>query len=38
VEIRELRAEDWPAVEAIFVEGIATGAATFETGPPDYES
>ena len=31
-------ADDWPAVEAIFVEGIATRSATFETGPPDYES
>ncbi len=31
-------ADDWPAVEAIFVEGIATRAATFETEPPDYDS
>jgi L-amino acid N-acyltransferase YncA len=31
-------AEDWPAVAAIFVEGIATRAATFETEPPTYES
>ncbi|HEU4971752.1 MAG TPA: GNAT family N-acetyltransferase [Gaiellaceae bacterium] len=37
-EIRPMRADDWPAVEAIFVEGIATRSATFETGPPDYES
>ena len=29
---------DWPAVEAIFVEGIATRAATLETEPPDYDS
>ena len=33
-----MRADDWPAVETIFVEGVATRAATFETGPPDYES
>jgi phosphinothricin acetyltransferase len=33
-----MRADDWPAVQAIFVEGIATRAATFETEPPDYES
>jgi L-amino acid N-acyltransferase YncA len=33
-----MRAEDWPAVAAIFVEGIATRAATFETEPPDYDS
>ena len=30
--------DDWPAVEAIFVEGIATRCATFETEPPDYDS
>jgi len=29
-------AADWPAVEAIYAEGIATRAATFETEPPDY--
>jgi L-amino acid N-acyltransferase YncA len=29
---------DWPAVEAIFAEGIATRAATFETEPPDYDT
>jgi phosphinothricin acetyltransferase len=30
--------EDWPAVAAIYAEGIATRAATFETEPPDYDS
>ena len=29
-------AGDWPEVEAIYAEGIATRAATFETEPPDY--
>ncbi len=29
---------DWPAVEAIYAEGIATRGATFETEPPDYAS
>ena len=29
---------DWPAVQAIYAEGIATRAATFETEPPDYDS
>jgi L-amino acid N-acyltransferase YncA len=29
--------EDWPAVERIYAEGIATRCATFETEPPDYE-
>jgi L-amino acid N-acyltransferase YncA len=28
---------DWPAVEAIYAEGIATGDATFETEPPSWE-
>jgi len=27
---------DWPAVEAIYAEGIATRSATFETEPPEY--
>ena len=27
---------DWPEVEAIFLDGIATGNATFETSPPSY--
>ena len=36
IEIRPLHASDWPAVEAIYAEGIATRAATFETGTPDY--
>ncbi len=28
---------DWPAVEAIYAAGIATGEATFETAPPSWE-
>ena len=28
---------DWPAVEAIYAAGIATGEATFETEPPSWE-
>ena len=36
-EIRPLAEEDWPAVEAIYAEGIATGQATFETAPPSWE-
>ncbi|MET1087908.1 MAG: N-acetyltransferase family protein [Arthrobacter sp.] len=36
--IRELTREDWPAVEAIWAEGIATGHATFETAPPTWEN
>jgi L-amino acid N-acyltransferase YncA len=33
-----LRPEDWPAVKAIYDEGIATGDATFETGAPEWET
>jgi L-amino acid N-acyltransferase YncA len=29
--------EDWPAVETIYAEGIATGDATFETKPPNWD-
>jgi L-amino acid N-acyltransferase YncA len=32
-----MSAEDWPAVEAIYAVGIATGNATFETETPSFE-
>ena len=32
-----MRADDWPAVRAIYLEGIATGNATFETQAPSWE-
>lgn len=32
-----MKAEDWKAVRAIYVQGIATGNATFETDVPDWE-
>jgi len=35
--IAPMPAEDWPAVEAIEQEGIATGNATFETESPGWE-
>ena len=35
--VRELRAEDWPAVRAIYEDGIESGDATFETEPPSWE-
>jgi L-amino acid N-acyltransferase YncA len=38
IEIRPMLPSDWPAVEAIYAEGIATRAATFETKPPDYDA
>ena len=37
IEIRPFGDEDWPAVRAIYAEGIATGNATFETEPPSFE-
>ncbi len=35
--IEALRPEDWPQVRAIYVEGISTGTATFETDVPDWD-
>ena len=32
-----MQAEDWPAVEAIYQQGIVTGNATFETESPGWE-
>jgi phosphinothricin acetyltransferase len=37
VQIRTLDESDWPAVAAIYAEGIATGHATFEAEPPTWE-
>lgn len=43
METEELKIEpmtdaDWPAVRAIYLEGIATGHATFETSAPEWEA
>jgi phosphinothricin acetyltransferase len=35
--VRDLRPEDWPAVRAIFEDGIRSGA-TFETQAPSWET
>lgn len=35
--VRDLRLEDWPAVRAIYEDGIRSGA-TFETRPPSWEA
>ncbi|HET8752081.1 MAG TPA: GNAT family N-acetyltransferase [Gaiellaceae bacterium] len=35
--VRELRPDDWPAVRAIYEEGIRGGDATFETEAPSWE-
>ncbi|MGH8868245.1 MAG: GNAT family N-acetyltransferase [Actinomycetes bacterium] len=34
--IRPMETHDWPAVSAIYAEGIATGDATFETEVPSW--
>jgi phosphinothricin acetyltransferase len=36
VRVGPLTAADWPAVRAIYEEGIATHNATFETAAPDW--
>jgi phosphinothricin acetyltransferase len=36
--IEAMRAEDWPAVRDIYLEGLATDQATFETRAPEWEA
>jgi phosphinothricin acetyltransferase len=36
--IRPMTPGDWPAVRAIYEEGIATGHATFESAAPSWET
>jgi L-amino acid N-acyltransferase YncA len=36
--VRELQPDDWPAVRAIYEEGIRSGDATFETEAPSWEA
>jgi phosphinothricin acetyltransferase len=38
LQIVPLRPSDWASVRRIFLEGIATGHATFETDAPDWET
>jgi L-amino acid N-acyltransferase YncA len=38
MQIRALDESDWPAVSAVYAEGIATGLATFETEVPSWEA
>ncbi|HZH90872.1 MAG TPA: GNAT family N-acetyltransferase [Pyrinomonadaceae bacterium] len=35
--VDEMKAVDWGQVRAIYLEGIATGVATFETSAPSWE-
>jgi L-amino acid N-acyltransferase YncA len=37
IRMEPMLPEDWPAVRAIYLEGIATGNATFEQTPPEWE-
>src|SRR5262245_63516944 len=37
MEIRPMQPSDWPAVRAIYEQGIATRLATFETSPPSWD-
>ena len=37
-EIAPLEPADWTAVRAIYEQGLATGQASFETVPPDWET
>jgi L-amino acid N-acyltransferase YncA len=36
ITIEDMTAEDWPEVSRIYLEGIATGNATFETEAPPW--
>ncbi len=38
VSITAMVTADWPAVRRIYVDGISTGNATFETEPPDWDT
>jgi phosphinothricin acetyltransferase len=38
VKIESLQPADWPQVRAIYVQGIATGHATFEQDAPEWET
>jgi L-amino acid N-acyltransferase YncA len=37
ISVGAMRPEDWDEVQAIYLEGIATGTATFETAAPSWE-
>ncbi len=37
ISIDVMQPEDWPSVRTIYLEGIATQHATFETDAPDWE-
>ena len=37
IHVEAMRPEDWDQVKAIYLEGIATGLATFETAAPSFQ-
>ncbi|MCM3900398.1 MAG: GNAT family N-acetyltransferase [Pyrinomonadaceae bacterium] len=37
ITIRQMVAEDWKSVRTIYLEGLATGDATFESDAPSWE-
>jgi phosphinothricin acetyltransferase len=38
VEVAAMRPDDWKSVRAIYLEGIATGNATFEREAPEWDA
>ena len=38
VTVRELRPDDWPAVRQIYLDGIRSGLASFETEAPSWDA
>ncbi|MGH7682058.1 MAG: GNAT family N-acetyltransferase [Candidatus Eiseniibacteriota bacterium] len=38
MRIESMQSSDWPSVRSIYLEGIATGNATFETEAPDWDA
>jgi phosphinothricin acetyltransferase len=38
ITVQEMTAADWPAVEAIYAQGIQDGEATFEVATPSWEA
>jgi phosphinothricin acetyltransferase len=38
IRVEPMTPDDWPAVRAIYEQGIATGVATFETQVPSWEA
>jgi L-amino acid N-acyltransferase YncA len=38
IAISMMRPEDWDAVRAIYIEGMATGNSTFEQSAPDSQT